>query len=101
MEPFNIPCKFLDLDPKPTKPPIQQPKPEKTFAQAVSNICEIPISQLPQGVIKGDCLAIQNPYTNYTTKMEACKYNLHGRFIWQKGSPPFTMVALKAKLSQF
>ena len=44
IKPFNIPWKCLDLE----------PKPQKTFAQAVLNICEIQVSLLPQGVIKGD-----------------------------------------------
>lgn len=101
MKPFNIPWKCLDLDSEPTKTTTQKPNPKKTFAQAVSNICEIPTSQLPQGVIKGDCLAIQIPDDDYTVGMDAFKFNLHGRIIWQKGSMPLTAVALKTKLSQF
>lgn len=52
-------------------------------------------------MLKGDCLSIQILDDDYTVGMEACKYNLHGRVIWQKGSTPLTVVALKAKLSQF
>jgi len=31
--------------------------------------------------------------------METCKFNLHGRVLWPKGSSPLTVVSLKAKLS--
>lgn len=101
MKPFNIPWKFLDIDSEPSNPKIPQPKIQKTFAQAVSSLCEIPVSQLPQAVIKGDYLAINIPDDDYTKGMEDCKHNLHGRVIWPKGSTPLTVHALKAKLSHY
>lgn len=98
---FNIPWKCLDLDSSPQKITTNQPKPQKTFAQALTNLCDIPQSQLPQAVIKGDGLAIQIPEEEYSAGMDACKLNLHGRIIWPKGSTPLTVVALKTKLSQY
>jgi len=52
-------------------------------------------------VIKGDGLAIQILEEEYSAGMDACKLNLHGRIIWPKGSTPLTVIALKAKLSQY
>jgi hypothetical protein len=96
---FSIPWKCLDFDTIPPKTTINQPKPSKTFAQALSNICDIPESQFPQAVLKGDELAIQIPEFEYEAGMADCKHNLHGRVIWPKGSSPLTAAALKAKLS--
>jgi len=96
---FNIPWKCLDFDSTTPKPAFNQNKPHKTFAQALSNICDIPDSQLPQAVLKGDELAIPIPEFEYEAGIAACKHNLHGRVIWPKGSTPLTAVALKAKLS--
>jgi hypothetical protein len=62
-------------------------------------MCEIPPSQLPQAVIKGDGYAIQIPEEEYMAGMDTCKLNLHGRVLWPKGSTPLTVVSLKAKLS--
>jgi hypothetical protein len=73
--------------------------PSKTFAQAVSNICDIPTSQLPKPVLKGDNFAIAIPGEEYMAGMETCKHNLHARIIWPKGSTPLTTAALRNKLS--
>ncbi|MCI08339.1 pectin acetylesterase, partial [Trifolium medium] len=103
MTSFDIPWKCLagDSEPKiPTKEqPKEQPKVHRTFAQALTNICEIPLSQIPQPVVKGDRLSIQIPEDDYLAGMDACKHNLHGRIIWPKGSTPLSAVALKSKLS--
>lgn len=72
----------------------------KTFAQALSNLCDIPNSQLPQPVLKGDDFAISIPEEEYIAGMDSCKYNLHARVIWPKGSTPLTAIALRNKLSQ-
>jgi len=100
MASFNIPWKCLYLDPTPPKPTFNQPKPAKTFAQALSNVCDIPESQLPQPVLKGDDFEIQIPEAEYEAGIATCKHNLHGRVIWPKGTTLLTAVALKAKLSQ-
>jgi hypothetical protein len=108
MSTFNIPWKFLDLSNEPhntsnepQKATPEPPKSQKTFAQALAlnNICDIPLSQIQQPVVKGDRLAIEIPETYYEAGLEACKYNLHGRIIWPKGSTPLSVVALKAKLA--
>ncbi|WJX72627.1 hypothetical protein P8452_56483 [Trifolium repens] len=102
---FNIPWKCLDLDSEPKNNIIDQPKPtkssvtSKSFAQALTNLCDIPLSQFPQPVVKGDMLAIEIPEVAYQAGLDACKHNLHGRIVWPKGSTPLSVVALKSKLS--
>ncbi|WJX18974.1 hypothetical protein P8452_08719 [Trifolium repens] len=102
MTTFNIPWKCLDLSTEPKITNIDPPKPSKpkTFAQALNNLCDIPLSQFPQPVVKGDRLAIEIPESIYEAGLEACKHNLHGRILWPKGSTPLSAVALKTKLSQ-
>jgi hypothetical protein len=99
MTTFNIPWKCLDLSNDPKITTIEPPKPQKTFAQALTNLCDIPLSQFQQPVIKGDHLAIEIPEAAYEAGIEACKHNLHGRILWPKGSTPLSVVALKAKLA--
>jgi hypothetical protein len=100
MSTFHIPWKCLDLSNDPQNTNIESPKPQKTFAQALNNLCDIPLSQFPQPVIKGDRLVIEIPESIYEAGLEACKHNLHGRILWPKGSTPLSVVALKTKLSQ-
>jgi hypothetical protein len=57
-----------------------KPKP-KTFAQALTHLCDIPSSQLPQAVLKGDNFAISISEEEYEAGMDACKHNLHARII--------------------
>jgi hypothetical protein len=105
MSSFQIPWKCLEITTEPITTKIAQentPKAQKTFAQALNNsnnLCDIPTSQLPQPVVKGDRLAIEIPDFAYQAGLDACKYNLHGRIFWSKGSTPLTVVALKAKLA--
>lgn len=71
----------------------------KSFANVVSNnVCDIPLSQLPQACVKGDRLAITIPEEEYKLDVEACKHHLHGRGVWSKGYAPLTVVNLKLKL---
>jgi hypothetical protein len=49
--------------------------------------------------VKGDRLAISIPKGDYNARLDACKYNLHGRSIWPKGATPLTVADLKSKLS--
>lgn len=79
--------------------PSAYPKPNKTFAQAVSNICVVPTSQLPKPILKGDNFSISIPEDAYLVGMEACKHNLHARVIWPKGSTPLAVFDLHNKLS--
>jgi hypothetical protein len=99
MTTFNIPWKCLDLSNEPQNKPIESVKPHKSFAQALTNLCDIPISQFPQPVVKGERLAIEIPEVAYEAGLDACKHNLHGRILWPKGSTPLSVVALKAKLA--
>jgi hypothetical protein len=96
---FTILWSCLDDNPKPQ---IQQKisvKLHKSFAQELSNVCDISASQFPQPWFKGDKLAIPIPDEEYLAGVEACKHNLHGRIIWPKSSTPLTVVALKNKLT--
>ncbi|AES99308.2 DUF4283 domain protein [Medicago truncatula] len=96
-----MPCLYQDpLKPTP-KPdcPETDPKPKKTLAQTISNVCDIPTSQLPQSVIKGDKVSISIPEDDYTVGLEACKHNLHARIIYPKGATPLTVFSLRNKLT--
>jgi hypothetical protein len=71
----------LDLvDPKPQNTTTSQPKKQKTLVQAITNLCEIPLSQLPQAVVNGDRLAITIPKEEYLG-VEASKYIFYRRII--------------------
>ncbi|MCI32548.1 hypothetical protein A2U01_0053762, partial [Trifolium medium] len=50
MASFNIPWNCLGLDQEPKITTISQPKSPKTFSQALTNLCDIPLSQMPQPV---------------------------------------------------
>lgn len=100
---LSWPCLQADPVPPPSKSNPQskttESKQQKTFAQAVSNICDIPLIQLPKPCIKGDDRAIQIPDDEYEAGLEDCKHNLHGRIIWPKGSDPITVENFRIKLS--
>lgn len=70
----------------------------KSFVQALTNVCDIPLSQLPQSCVKGDRITITIPEEEYLTGLEACKNNLHDRILWPKGTMPLKIDALHAKL---
>ncbi|XP_058726093.1 uncharacterized protein LOC131597408 [Vicia villosa] len=101
--PVVIPRPCLDstnaspIPPKPVAKPLKLVK--KSFAQAVNNICDIPISQLPQSIVKGDRISITIPEDEYLAGIASCKFNLHGRIFWPKGSAPLKVDALRQKLS--
>jgi hypothetical protein len=82
----------------PSKPPQNSSK-KKSFADAVNNVCDVPLSQLPQPVIKGDRVAILIPEEEYRAGASTCKHNLHGRILWPKGATPLKVGDLKVKLS--
>ncbi|KAK2417404.1 hypothetical protein QL285_039707 [Trifolium repens] len=98
MHEFSIPWGCLDGDKEQKSQEKNQAKTNKTFAQVLSNVCDIPTSQLPQPCVKGDGLAISIPEEEYLAGRDACKHNLHGRVVWSKGTTPLTVVALKNKL---
>ncbi|CAK8543740.1 unnamed protein product [Lathyrus sativus] len=72
---------------------------KKSFIEAVNNVCDIPISQLPHSIIKGDHISITIPEDEYMAGLESCKHNLHGRIIWPKGATLLKVEDLKKKLS--
>ncbi|KAK2388533.1 hypothetical protein QL285_062210 [Trifolium repens] len=80
-------------------PKISTPPQQRTFAQALTNVCDIPLSQFPKASLKGDHVAIAIPESDYLAGIDACKYNLHGRIMLPKGSSPLSIDGLKSKLS--
>jgi hypothetical protein len=86
-KPFTIPWKCLHDDipatiaPKTNPKPKIQPLTQKTFAQVLSNVCDIPDSQLPIPTLKGDKFSILIPDDEYDIGLDGCKYNLHAQFI--------------------
>jgi hypothetical protein len=99
MEPFCIPWSCVYLSSKQPDCEKNQPKNKKSFSQAISNVCEIPLSQLPQPCVKGDMIAFPIPEEEYSTGVNACRHNLHRRIIWPKGATPLTVAAVKSKLA--
>jgi hypothetical protein len=93
MHEFSIPWGCLDGDKEQKSQEKNQAKTNKTFAQVLSNVCDIPTSQLPQPCVKGDGLAISIPEEEYLAGRDACKHNLHGHVVWSKGTTPLTVVA--------
>ncbi|XP_058733228.1 uncharacterized protein LOC131604829 [Vicia villosa] len=73
---------------------------KKSFIQALNGVCDIPTSQFPPAVIKGDRLSITIPEEEYKAGLNDCKNNLHGRIIWPKENSPLTVVALRTKLAK-
>lgn len=71
---------------------------KKTFAQALNNACDIPLSQLLVPCMKGDGLAVKIPEDEYKACLEGCKNNLHGRLLLSKGDSPIKHNNPRAKL---
>ncbi|KAI5394531.1 hypothetical protein KIW84_061251 [Lathyrus oleraceus] len=69
------------------------------FAQDLSNVCNIPFSQLTQPCVKGDRLEITILYDEFLVGIDSCKHDSHGYIVWPKGSTPLTVVSLKNKLT--
>ncbi|XP_068487128.1 uncharacterized protein [Phaseolus vulgaris] len=70
----------------------------KTFAQALGNTCDIPLSQLPTPCIKGDMIVVRIDEAYYLAGLEDYKTHLHGRVILSKGDKPLTHLDLTKKL---
>jgi hypothetical protein len=80
-------------------PKTSTPPQQRSFAQALTNVCDIPLSQFPKPCLKGDHVAIAIPETDYLAGIDACKHNLHGRIMLPKGSSPLSIDGLRSKLS--
>lgn len=80
------------------QPSVPRQTTQKTFAQVLNTVCDIPLSQLPKPSLKGNKTAISIPDEEYSKGLETCKHNLHARVVWPKGATPLTAVALREKL---
>lgn len=102
---FSVVIPWFCFNPKTQKPISDSAIPKastilkKFFVEAVNNVCDFPISQLPQLIVKGDMISITIPNEEYLVGLASCKHNLHGRIIWPKGSVPLKVEVLKQKLS--
>jgi len=70
----------------------------KTFAQALGNTYDIPLSQLATHCIKGDMVVVRVDEEDYLAGLEDCKTHLHGRIILSKGDKPLTHLYLTKEL---
>lgn len=96
------PWGFLDPDSRSFSPPpitTKQPS-SKTFAQALNNSVDTPLSQLPRPCLKGDALSIKISESEYLAGISECKTRLHGRLILSKGDSPIKVADLRSKLSK-
>ncbi|AES65236.2 hypothetical protein MTR_2g036980 [Medicago truncatula] len=76
-------------------------KVSKTFSQALSNSCNILVSQLPKPCLKGEKISIKISEDHYSTGVLDCQNVLYGRFTLPKGSTPVRMLDLKARIFKF
>jgi len=70
----------------------------KKIARALNNICETPLSQLPQPCVKGYIIYTMIMKDEYQARWHAYKHSLHARIIWPKGEALLKIDALWAKL---
>lgn len=73
-------------------------EPRKSFAQVLSDSCDIPLNQLPPKVIMGDAVRVKITQAELDYGIYDCRMNLHGRITLAKGDTPLTFMALKNKL---
>lgn len=57
-------------------------KPQKSFVEALSNVCNILTSQLAVPYMKGDQFAISITEDEYLLGLESCKHNLRCQILW-------------------
>ena len=74
------------------------PGQRKTFAQALGNTCDIPLSQLPTPCIKGNMIVVRIDEADYLAGLEDCKTHFHGRIILSKRDKPLTHFDLTKNL---
>jgi len=96
---FLIPWACLmDRELFPNKKVSTMPSQRKNFSQALGNMCDIPLSQLPTFCIKEDMVAVWVDEEDYLAGLEDCKTHLHGRIIISKGDKPLTHLDLTKKM---
>jgi hypothetical protein len=79
---------------------LKQPqKQQKSFVQAVNNVCDIPTNQLPKPYLKGNKISITILEDDYEAGIDDCKHCLHGKVIWPKGTTLVSVVALRTVLA--
>lgn len=71
----------------------------KCFAQVLTWVRDILVSQFPHPVIKGDRSSITIPEEEYKAGLKDCKNNLHGHVLWPKGSSSLIVAAIRVKLT--
>jgi len=59
---------------------------KKTFAQALNNACDIPLSHLSSLCIKKDFIFVQIDEDVYLAGLKNYKNHLHGRIVLSKGT---------------
>lgn len=80
-------------------PPASLPTQCKSFAQALTNACDILANQLPRPCLKGNPTSIKIFEDEYRKGIEACKHNLHCRLLLSKEDNPIKIQDLRAKLA--
>lgn len=98
----HCPWQFLAPLSSPFPPhssPVQPPQ-QCSFAQALMNSCDIPMSQLPKTCKKGYCISITISEDEYLKRIESYKNSLHGCLLLTKGNQPIKLVDLRAKLAK-
>ena len=97
----NQPRSLLDNNQPRSKSNITQKpqqKTQKSLVEALNNVCDILLSQLPKLCFKGERLKTSIPEEEYLAGLGTCKHNIHGRIIQSKGSTPLTVVTQRDKL---
>lgn len=102
LKPHTLPSFFRFLSPPTSHPSDSTFLPSssnvKTFAQALKNAYDIPVSQLPIPGFKRDAVAVKIPEDEYKAGLKRCRNNLHGRLILVKGEQPIKASDLRTKL---
>jgi len=88
----------MDQEVFPNKKSSTVPGQRKTFAQALGNTFDIPLSQLHTPCIKGEMVVVWVDEEDYLASLEDCKTHLHGRIILSKGDKPLTHLDLTKQL---
>lgn len=73
----------------------------KSFAQALTNSCQIPYAQLPKPCLKGKRISIRISEDEYVTGLSECQNVLYGRFTLPKGSSLVRLLDLKDIILKF
>jgi len=86
------------LDMVAKKIPTQATAPKPSFAQALCDSTVIYSEPFPSPVIRGDMLLVKISKEAYVCGLEACRTNLWGRLMLNKGDTPYSSKFVFAKL---